>query len=355
PRTPIGARYLISRPQISADFSLLLLPSVPQGVTFAEWEANDPAPHAEVTGIHHPRGAFKRISSGTLTGTYWEIDYSEVPRQNYHQVLWNAGIVEPGSSGSPLFNSAKKVIGVLSYGYRIGDYEWCDIKPSIAAYGRFSVAYGLLRSYLDDPPPGTLNVAPDRVSYRVENRAVTPGPVQRLVARTPDGAPIQVASDSPWLAVRQSGGSWELELKPNLISRSGFYTALVSVTSSGLTKTVPVAAEVTLRPSAVAVSATPNPVPSGEPDADGCQWSFAVTLDEKSGVATTLSRVRFGGYDLTGQAEQMFGASRLAANGKLEAKLRYCGAAGEHVLEFAGVDDATRLTWNRSIAVEFKQ
>ncbi|MDX2152062.1 MAG: serine protease [Bryobacteraceae bacterium] len=354
PRTPVGSRYLVSQPQIRADFSLILLPSLPPGVVFADWDPVDPLMRSELTGIHHPQGSYKRISVGTLTSNYWEMDYDEVPPQHYHQVLWNTGIVEPGSSGSPLFNASGKVVGVLSYGYQIGNYSWCDIKPSIAAYGRFSVAYGFLRSYLEDPSPTQLTVAPDRVSFKVDNRVVTPAVTQRLVARTMGGGTIQVASDSPWLSTRSVGGSWDLEIRPNLLSKPGLYTALVSVTADGVVRTVPVTADVTLRPSAVSVSASPNPVEAGDEDADGCRWAFKVTLEESAGVATGLTLVRFGSYDLTSEAERLFGSNSLDAKGKLEASLRYCGSPAVHALEFAGVDAPTKLAWRRSVLVEFR-
>ncbi len=86
-------------------------PSASWGVTFAGWSrTNMPSNGA---GIHHPECAEKRISFPDTTsgaGQYWRVN-------------WGDGRTAPGSSGSPLFDSNHRVIGLLCCG---SSYCWND-------------------------------------------------------------------------------------------------------------------------------------------------------------------------------------------------------------------------------------
>jgi hypothetical protein len=78
------------------------------------------------TGIHHPQGDSMKISFDNnsvpiCTNNYWEVGYS-------------SGTTEGGSSGSPLFNTDKRVIGQL-YGGESG----CP--PVSKFYGRFDKSW----------------------------------------------------------------------------------------------------------------------------------------------------------------------------------------------------------------------
>jgi hypothetical protein len=57
------------------------------------------------TAIHHPSGDLKKISFGTVTNP---------PFNSCHKVNWTNGLVQPGSSGSPLFVS-KLIVSVASH------------------------------------------------------------------------------------------------------------------------------------------------------------------------------------------------------------------------------------------------
>ncbi len=75
-------------------------------VTYAGWDKSGTTP-ADVTGIHHPRGDIKKISfdsNPASTTNTWLIDQ------------WDDGLVEPGSSGSPLFNQNHQIVGQLMNG-----------------------------------------------------------------------------------------------------------------------------------------------------------------------------------------------------------------------------------------------
>jgi hypothetical protein len=103
-----------------SDFLLVKLTSeVPQFYSphFAGWDRRDLASNTGVS-IHHPSGDIKKISTfsaqpasdswGTEPGTHWRVNW--VATANGH------GVTEEGSSGGPLFNSNKQVIGTLTGG-----------------------------------------------------------------------------------------------------------------------------------------------------------------------------------------------------------------------------------------------
>lgn len=68
--------------------------------------------------IHHPAGDIKKISTytqavvstqwGSTTGTHWGVTWAAT--------VSNHGVTEGGSSGSPLFDNQKRIVGVLSGG-----------------------------------------------------------------------------------------------------------------------------------------------------------------------------------------------------------------------------------------------
>ncbi|WP_053002235.1 trypsin-like peptidase domain-containing protein [Kordia jejudonensis] len=91
----------------TTDFCLVeITSSIPTsyGITFAGWDNTGTVP-LSVAGIHHPAGDIKKISfdsNAVSNGTNrWLIDQ------------WDDGLVEPGSSGSPLFNQNHQIIGQL--------------------------------------------------------------------------------------------------------------------------------------------------------------------------------------------------------------------------------------------------
>ena len=135
PRTGGGADFLAG---MSAeghnDFCFLKLrQSVPAGVAYVGWTTDPVASHAAITGIHHPDGSFKRISFGTLDSA----------NANYWNVMWSQGVTEPGSSGSPLFNSNHLFVGQLW-----GGDSSCRDPQGIDNYGRFNVSYPIISHWL---------------------------------------------------------------------------------------------------------------------------------------------------------------------------------------------------------------
>ncbi len=114
------------------------------------WDASDPSSGNigstgwnTATGIHHPSGDIKKISSttGNLITTQW--NGSGLPSHWYIQ--WNSttnghGVTEGGSSGSPLFNDPDgsgplngRIVGTLT-----GGSSYCNTPTSPDMYGKMS-------------------------------------------------------------------------------------------------------------------------------------------------------------------------------------------------------------------------
>jgi hypothetical protein len=104
-----------------SDFLLLELNNVvPSSFNayYAGWESTV-FPPANAVSIHHPSAGPKCISTytapateaswaGFTSGSHWRVNW--VPTANGH------GVMEQGSSGAPLFNASKRVVGTLTGG-----------------------------------------------------------------------------------------------------------------------------------------------------------------------------------------------------------------------------------------------
>lgn len=106
----------------NSDFTLVELDdpvSATADAFFAGWSAEDVVPSDTVICVHHPSTDEKRISfefDPTHLGT-WGTGGDPVPNGN-HIIIpdWDIGTTEGGSSGSPLFNNQKQVVGQLHGG-----------------------------------------------------------------------------------------------------------------------------------------------------------------------------------------------------------------------------------------------
>ena len=136
----------------NTDFALLQLTEDPKNRNnvipyYLGWDRSGNAGTGGV-GIHHPSGDIKKISTyngtptnslcmGGLNANFWQTGF--VATTNGHSIM------EPGSSGSALINSDRKVIGQL---LGPGDIELCPEhlcgnNPSLqrVSYGKFSVSW----------------------------------------------------------------------------------------------------------------------------------------------------------------------------------------------------------------------
>jgi hypothetical protein len=145
-KSTVGANVLARG--VDSDFMLLNLTSNPatnSNITlyYLGWDRTT-ASATSGACIHHPRGAQKKISITTQTinnypirmfwkGANGQIE-SETPPNTHWKVDFTNGAVEKGSSGSPLLNQNKRVIGQC-HGGTFG----CS--PITQYYGRFDVSW----------------------------------------------------------------------------------------------------------------------------------------------------------------------------------------------------------------------
>lgn len=149
----------------TSDFSLVELSSAPPISYYPVWNGWDrwsSTPSAPVTCIHHPAGDVRKISIDSdpvyIEGNFWCVDN------------WDTGTTQGGSSGSPLYNSDKRVVGQDSY----SDCSGCDLCGSDkgSCYGKISSSWNgggtsasRLRNWLDPTSKGTVKLDIIRRQY----------------------------------------------------------------------------------------------------------------------------------------------------------------------------------------------
>ena len=123
----------------ASDFALLELNSTPPAsfnAYYAGWDNSDnPSANTAAVGIHHPSGDVKKICFENEAPTL----NVNGGAQTWYIAEWEDGVTEGGSSGSPLFNQNKRIIGQLYGGFAAcagsvnnGEADW---------YGRFGVSW----------------------------------------------------------------------------------------------------------------------------------------------------------------------------------------------------------------------
>lgn len=102
----------------SLDFSLVQLNnSVPFNYRpyFAGWNRKTSAPSSSVS-IHHPLGDIKKIAIDNDIAQTSSFNTHYVPKGFWKILRWDNGVTESGSSGGPLFDQNKQLIGTLTGG-----------------------------------------------------------------------------------------------------------------------------------------------------------------------------------------------------------------------------------------------
>jgi len=123
----------------SLDFSLAELSLVPPPdfrPYFAGWERSVVLPDSTVC-IHHPQGDIKKISMDEDAPVISDFD-KPYTKNGFLKILrWDAGVTEAGSSGGPLLNMDKNIIGTLT-----GGAAYCD-NPINDYFERFALSWNL--------------------------------------------------------------------------------------------------------------------------------------------------------------------------------------------------------------------
>lgn len=108
------------------------------GLYVAGWNRNNSA-SSQGVGIHHPAGDIKKISTYTQSasssngGTDWRVQWSETDNDQ--------SVTEGGSSGSPMFNANKHIVGKLSTGSSACEQGFFMGPNSPDFYGKFSYSW----------------------------------------------------------------------------------------------------------------------------------------------------------------------------------------------------------------------
>jgi len=121
----------------SLDFSLVELSLVPPPEFrpyYAGWDKRSVLPDSS-TSIHHPQGDIKKIAYDADPAVYSNYSSDYTPNGFLKILRWNGGVTEAGSSGGPLFNPQKRLIGTLT-----GGLASCN-NPVNDYFSRFDMAW----------------------------------------------------------------------------------------------------------------------------------------------------------------------------------------------------------------------
>jgi hypothetical protein len=162
------------------DIALLELtekPPVYYNAYYAGWNVATTADNPPYTNVHHPFGAPKRyglydqnLSLVSFATTYFD--------QNIHWKIasWNIGSTHPGSSGSPLFDKNKLIVGTLTGGNSTcdGNTPGGESDYFAAFYKGWTATNSELKTCLDPGNTGNQQQAgydphTDRPLYRIGN------------------------------------------------------------------------------------------------------------------------------------------------------------------------------------------
>jgi hypothetical protein len=120
------------------DFVLMELDDSPVGnsaLSWLGWDRSINTP-ASGTGIHHPSGDVMKISFDTN-----QFQTSSWGGANNHWLLsFDDGVVEHGSSGSPILNQNDRVVGQLHGNQTYNQFQTYCSQPR-AEYGRFNISW----------------------------------------------------------------------------------------------------------------------------------------------------------------------------------------------------------------------
>ena len=360
-----GGHLLQSGTFQQGDFSLVLLPSVPDGVTFNGWDLSDPALGVNVVDISHPMGSYKRIAFGqTVASNDVAIGTDFLPAGLYTTVQFFRGITQPGSSGSPLFTAPGVVVGTLTYGPDLPADILCN-GNDVSGFGKFSNAYGYLSSYLEDLPGAVVRPSTNALTFTGLNGKIAGG-AQMVHLTTGAQSPVQfkIRPDAPWLKVAASAATvsasapvtLQIEVDPKYLRLTDTYSSTVTILSGAAPpQYVEVKLDYTFQVSSVTVTATPNPVSSAS-SSSGPQWTFHLTLKEGNGVATTITAMKIDAVDYSGHIARWFGTNKISAGGAVEGELTITGlpAPTTEYFELFGKDNGSGKTWYRVLAVNFQ-
>ncbi len=150
---PRSMGALILAEDSTIDGELIELRHVPVGTlgrAWLGWDTRTPVADDRVMGIHHPQGTDMKLAAGHVT----DVDQSYTASRTYEhvtRVLWDEGVTEGGSSGSPLlyrdFNY--RILGMLSGG---AVHHCATPETNFDFFSSFRHFFSLYGGFLKDGP-----------------------------------------------------------------------------------------------------------------------------------------------------------------------------------------------------------
>jgi uncharacterized protein (TIGR03437 family) len=365
----VGGRVLSTARYSGGDYSFLLLNAFPTAdVTLAGWSAASVPAGRAATGVHHPDGSYKRISFGQTANAVNTIVGGELaPASRFVRVLWSRGITEPGSSGSPVFDQERRLIGALSHGPGPppgGSY--CDVDPARDSYGRFSEYFPDIERWLMGEPAPDVTVSPDLLSFGgVAGTLVEPAAAAFEVRTASSQAVVySVRASAPWIRLTAATGTTiagnpatvSVSIDAASLSTPVVHTGTITVEAGAATpRTVSVRVAMAAGRSAVVIEAVPNPVVETDPNAAGQRYFFDLRLRETAGISAIVRQVSISGQDYSDRIFTWFGTSRVPALGSLTVRLATRGQDPpfEDLVAASGVDQTSGLPWAASGLVRY--
>jgi uncharacterized protein (TIGR03437 family) len=361
-----AATYVAGAPIPNGDYSLILFKqNAPAGVAFLPPSATLGS-GAPVVGIHYPQGDYERISFGNRTAdaeTF--IGSVEAPAPDYYQVTWSSGVVEEGSSGSPLLDqSTGNLVGTLTGGPALSGNETACTAPHTAIYARFSDAATALSPYLNDTS-STLSASPSSLNFQSTDGA---GALTRAVAistLSTSAVTFTAATNQPWLKVSTGGSvsaaapaSATVSIDPAVLNTPGSFFGVVTFTpAAGGALSLLVTASVGFSRSVVTLAVAPNPVFEQVVSGQN-RWPYTLTVTESAGAAIQLTAFKVNGVGAPSTIQSYFGTDTMAGLSSLGTSLYADSTLIPappllRTFEIDGMDTATGRTWQVTTTVPF--
>lgn len=197
PRTQ-GARLL--KQHVNADWTLLGLYEPPEGNVFLGWTTADWGLGSSGSAVHHPDGAFKRISFFTRTFGVGSGCQSVFGLWDTEITLGN-GTIEGGSSGSAGLDSDQRIRGTCSCAETDSNGNWkCPTgsDPLWVGWGKIGDAFTNIRYYLSGMANPTFvdrDVSGDPTNNGNSERGTSANPFNQVFEATfcvPSGGSLRI-------------------------------------------------------------------------------------------------------------------------------------------------------------------
>ncbi|MBI2259238.1 MAG: T9SS type A sorting domain-containing protein [Flavobacteriia bacterium] len=154
-----------------SDFHLMELNSIPDAsweVYYAGWNREN-IPATSGAGIHHPSSDIKKISISSVDYESLHYQWDSGTDSNHWKVYWSEGVTEGGSSGSPIFDQNRRIVGQLT-----GGASACGSEDQSDFYGKLAVSWegggvpsNRLKDWLDPNSTGAL-VTDASINYALD-------------------------------------------------------------------------------------------------------------------------------------------------------------------------------------------